>query len=106
MNVNNYPPPTFSLSSLPNGTIGQSYNQTVSIVGGNGPFTIVTESVPGGVATTANGNSSNVTGTPVQATAINLVGAPTQLRSNEQRRLRPVVNKYRFHVNARLARHG
>ena len=39
-------PPTFSVSALPNGTIDQSYNETVTIVGGQAPFTIVIEGVP------------------------------------------------------------
>jgi hypothetical protein len=38
ININNYPLPTFSASMLPNGIIGQSYNQSVSIEGGHAPF--------------------------------------------------------------------
>src|ERR1019366_5905223 len=74
--------PTFSASTLPNGTVGQYYSQNVSIVGGRAPFTIVVAGVPGGLATTANGSSADVTGTPVQASAITLSGTPTQLGNN------------------------
>src|ERR1019366_1253648 len=74
--------PTFSASTLPNGTIGQYYSQNVSIVGGRAPFTIVVTGVPGGLATTANGNPADITGVPIQASAINLNGTPTQLGNN------------------------
>lgn len=82
VNVNNYSPPTFSVNTLPNGTIGQSYNQGVSIQGGHAPFTIVTERVPGGIATLANGSQTNETGTPVEASSVNFVGIPTQLSNH------------------------
>ena len=74
--------PTFSASTLPNGTIGHYYSQNVSIVGGRAPFTIVVTGVPGGLATTANGNPADTTGRPVQASAISLSGTPTQLGNN------------------------
>lgn len=79
ININNYPLPTFSVSTLPNATVGQNYSQTVSIVGGHAPFTIVTAGVPGGLATIANGNPTDVTGKPVRASAITLAGTPTAL---------------------------
>lgn len=79
MSINNYPPPTFSVSTLSNGAIGQNYNQSVSILGGHAPFTIVAAGLPSGLATTANGNPTDVTGNPVQASAITFVGTPTAL---------------------------
>jgi len=71
--------PAFSASTLPNGTIGQPYAQNVSVAGGKAPITIVVTGVPGGLTTTANGSSANVTGIPVQASSISLSGTPTQL---------------------------
>lgn len=55
---------TFSPPTLPNGTQGTPYNQTITASGGTSPYTysIVSGSLPGGLS--LNGNTGVISGTP------------------------------------------
>jgi hypothetical protein len=67
---------TLSPSTLPNGTVGVSYNQTITASGGSGPYTfsIAAGALPTGL--TLNGPTGAITGTPSNAGTANFtVGA-------------------------------
>jgi len=61
-------PPAITTTSLPAGTAGQSYNQTLSTTGGTGPlnFTVSSGSLPAGLG--LNSSSGAITGTPAAGT--------------------------------------
>src|SRR5262249_35607337 len=69
----------FSVQKLPNGVLGQSYSETVNVVGGRAPFTLVATGVPAGLAAKAKGSSANRTGIPIKAGSITFTGAPIQI---------------------------
>jgi uncharacterized protein YhjY with autotransporter beta-barrel domain len=54
--------PSISTSTLPNGEIGASYNQTISAGGSTGPYTfsVVSGSLPAGVTLTSGGTLSGI----------------------------------------------
>jgi hypothetical protein len=79
LNVYNYPLPGFSVSTLPNATVGNEYQQTVTITNGHPPYTIVDAGLPPGLATTVAGSSQDITGKPVVTGGINLIGAPNAI---------------------------
>jgi len=60
------PPITISPTVLPDGQVGQNYNQNLNASGGTGPytFTFLTGELPAGVTLAANGN---VSGTPIES---------------------------------------
>jgi len=68
--------PTISPASLPNGTVGTSYNQTLTVSGGHAPFTF---SVSGG-ALPAGLTLSPLT--PTSGTTATISGQPTTQQSN------------------------
>ena len=59
---------TISTSSLPDGTIGTAYSQTVSASGGSGSFTwnIASGALPDNLTLASSGNSAVISGTPDQ----------------------------------------
>lgn len=89
INEFNYPLPSFSVATLPNATVGAGYNQTIGIVGGHGPFTMVVTGVPSGLSVipgssaAATTQQQTVAGEPFQASAVALVGTPTALGNHD-----------------------
>lgn len=79
LNVYNYPLPGFSVNALPRATVNEAYNQTIAITGGHPPYTVVDAGLPLGLATTVAGSSLDITGKPVVASGITLIGAPKAL---------------------------
>jgi hypothetical protein len=79
LNVYNYPLPGFSLSTLPNATVGEDYEQTVTITDGHPPYTIVDAGLPPGLATIVASSAVDITGTPVKTSGITLTGKPNAL---------------------------
>ncbi len=67
---------TLSPSSVPGGTIGQAYNQTLSAAGGTGPYTyaIASGALPAGLALSTSGQLS---GTPTAAGTFNFTVSAT-----------------------------
>ena len=59
-------PPSISTSSLPNGTVGTAYSQTLTATGGTSPYswTIASGSLPAGLTLSSNGL---ISGTPTAA---------------------------------------
>jgi len=58
---------SISPSSLPNGTLGVSYTQNLSVSGGSGNFTWSIEGeLPPGLSLTPSGSSATISGTPTQ----------------------------------------
>jgi hypothetical protein len=61
--INLNPPPAITTTTLPNGTVGASYSQTVQSVGGTSPFTwSVSGSLPAGLSLSSS--TGAITGTP------------------------------------------
>ena len=62
------PPPSITTTSLPSGTVGQTYGQTLAATGGDGAYawSVTSGSLPSGLTLSTAGN---VTGTPTQAEA-------------------------------------
>jgi putative Ig domain-containing protein len=60
------PPITITPTVLPDGQVGQNYNQNLNASGGTGPytFTFLTGDLPAGVTVAANGS---VSGTPIES---------------------------------------
>jgi hypothetical protein len=69
LDVSNYPLPTFSVGTLPNAAVGVAYNQTVSVVGGHGPYTFTVTGLPAGLGSTQAATSVTISGTPTSAQA-------------------------------------
>ena len=65
-------PPSISTSSLPNGTVGTAYSQTLAATGGTSPYswTVIAGSLPSGLTLSSSGL---ISGTPTTA------GGPTSI---------------------------
>jgi uncharacterized protein YhjY with autotransporter beta-barrel domain len=76
------PPLTVNPATLPNGTQGVAYNQTVSANGGTGPytFTVLSGALPAGL--TLNGGSGAISGTPTGSGVSNFTIQATDATSN------------------------
>lgn len=68
--INNPAPPTITTGSLPNGTIGTAYNQTIQATGGLSPYTwsVSAGTLPAGLSLgSSTNNSVTISGTPAAA---------------------------------------
>jgi len=73
---------TLSPSTLPNGIVGTSYNQSITASGGTGPYTfsVISGNLPGGVL--LNASTGVVSGTPTTGGTANVTIQATDSGSN------------------------
>src|SRR5580704_4171867 len=66
-------PVTITIGSLPNGRVSASYSATLTVSGGNGPYTwaIANGALPAGL--TLNPTTGVISGTPTQTTSMDLL---------------------------------
>ena len=88
ISVFNYALPSFSINTLPNAAVGVPYSQTISIVGGHPPFTMVIPDVPAGLSvvsgvSTKGAPQRNVVGQAVEADSLKIFGTPTAVGNHD-----------------------
>ena len=76
-------PPSISTGSLPNGTVGTAYSQTLSTTGGTAPYswTIVTGSLPAGLILSSSGLISGTPTAAVSSTSVTFQVTDTNNRT-------------------------
>jgi hypothetical protein len=76
-------PPSISTSSLPNGTVGTAYSQTLTATGGTSPYswTIASGSLPAGLTLSSNGLISGTPTAAVSSTSVTFQVTDTNNRT-------------------------
>jgi hypothetical protein len=65
-----YGPLALSPSTLPGGTTGLSYNQTITATGGSGSYSLTVTGLSDGLSDSISGANVNIGGTPTSATTV------------------------------------
>jgi surface protein len=97
--TNPIPSPTITTASLPNGTVGKAYSQTLAATGGDGTYgwAVSSGSLPAGLSLSASGA---ITGTPTTAGAASFAVRVTSAGQTSSKSLDLTILEAPFHLAA------